>query len=32
MRTAKIRNKMKGDWKEKNNVNDQSLNRIMSLN
>lgn len=32
MRTAKMRKRMNGDWNEKNNVNDQSLKRIISLN
>ena len=32
MRTAKMRNKIKGDWNEKKIVNDQSLNRMISLN
>jgi len=32
MRTAKMRNKIKGDWNEKNIVKDQSLKRMISLN
>ena len=32
MRTAKMRNKIKGDQNEKNIVKDQSLKRMISLN